>query len=182
MYYLQDSNTSIFYHEKAVRLSAEEVKKQYGLDFGANLTDQEKKNPAVNLHDKRNPIIILKGEDFDLTTIQAHNTPKTSLFNIYEFRCFKPYRRVIRLLSCTHENCDKVFRQWHNCFNHLRIHTMEKPFVCKFKDCNRRFNQQTNMKKHLDIHYGVKRFKCDYCERRFFTNFNLYVSTKMNIY
>jgi len=59
---------------------------------------------------------------------------------------------------------------------------MEKPFVCKFKDCNRRFNQQTNMKKHLDIHYGVKRFKCDYCERRFFTNFNLYVSTKANIY
>lgn len=69
MYYLQDSNTSIFYHNKALRLSAEEVKKQFSFDFKANLTDQEKKNPAVNLNDKKNPIVILRGLDFDLSTI-----------------------------------------------------------------------------------------------------------------
>ena len=69
MYYLQDSNTRVFYHEKALRLSAEEVKNKFGFDFKANLTEQEKKNPAVNLNDERNPIIILKGQDFDLTNI-----------------------------------------------------------------------------------------------------------------
>ena len=61
MYYLQDSNASIFFHEKAQRLSPMEIQEEYGFDFIKYLSDSEKSNPAINIFDKNNPIVMLKG-------------------------------------------------------------------------------------------------------------------------
>jgi uncharacterized Zn-finger protein len=33
--------------------------------------------------------------------------------------------------------------------NHLRVHTKEKPFVCKSEDCDVKFAQESNLKKHI---------------------------------
>ena len=52
-----------------------EILEQYGFDFCGFLSESEKNNPAINIFDKSNPIVMLKGQDFDLSTIHPQNTP-----------------------------------------------------------------------------------------------------------
>lgn len=101
--------------------------------------------------------------------------PSTKLFRIFTFKNPKS-KRFIKILKCDHSDCGKHFRKWHNFFDHLRIHTSEKPYVCDFEDCGFSFTQRANLNKHIEVHTGVKRFGCPHCSRMFFTNFNLKVS------
>lgn len=78
-------------------------------------------------------------------------------------------------MKCDHDDCGKHFRKWHNFFDHLRIHTHERPYVCPFSGCGFSFTQRANLNKHVEVHGGNKRFECPYCPRMFFTNFNLKV-------
>ena len=82
-------------------------------------------------------------------------------------------RGTLRFMVCKHENCGKVFRKWHNFFDHLMIHTNERPFKCQYQHCQTSFTQECNLTKHMEIHFGVKRFRCGLCRREFFTKFNL---------
>jgi len=114
------------------------------------------------------------GKDFDLhkVGIKKH-VPKTTKYIIYEYRCQQEARRVIRLLHCTHPQCGKVFRKWHNFFDHLRIHTNERPYSCTIPGCNMKFTQRANLNKHMDIHMGIKKFTCNHCLKSFYTRYNL---------
>lgn len=85
-------------------------------------------------------------------------------------------------MKCDADNCGKHFRKWHNFFDHLRIHTSEKPYKCSFKNCQQRFTQKANLNKHMELHSGNKRFSCDVCSKSFFTNFNLKVRLNIQIF
>jgi hypothetical protein len=143
-----------------------------------NLSAKEKKMPMCQIDEENDKIYAMLGKDFDLgqVGIKKH-VPKTEHFVIFEYRHQYEARRVIRLLCCTHDNCNKVFRKWHNFFDHLRIHTNERPYGCTVPGCNMRFTQKANLNKHMDIHLGVKRFSCKYCSKSFYTRYNLNVST-----
>jgi hypothetical protein len=97
-------------------LTKAQIKEKYNFDIDAQLIDGE-----VIGDDQI--IQVSQGGDFDLhqVGIKKH-IPCTKNFVIYEYKSPKT-RRIIRLLSCTHTECTKVFRKWHNFFDHLRIHT-----------------------------------------------------------
>ena len=76
-------------------------------------------------------------------------------------------------MKCEEAGCSKYFRKWHNFFDHLRIHTSEKPYRCLEKGCGKSFTQKANLNKHAEVHSGVQRFACRKCDKRFYTNFNL---------
>lgn len=125
---------------------------------------------------------IIDSNNFDLKQVGIKkHVPKTKQFRIYENRNSMS-RKIIRLLCCTHPDCSKVFRKWHNFYDHLRIHTKERPYVCNHPNCGLTFTQKANLNKHAEIHSGKKRFLCTHCTRGFFTKFNLNVSNLPNEY
>ena len=118
--------------KKGLKLTKQEIKDQFGFDFDEHLLDGE-------VVDETHKITVQTGEEFDLgkVAIKKH-IPGTKDFMIYEYKSPKN-RRIIRLLNCTHKECTKVFRKWHNFFDHLRIHTQERPYKCSFDNCNQTF-------------------------------------------
>lgn len=77
--------------------------------------------------------------------------PNTRLFSLLKFHKIKTGRPTLGF-SCDYPYCGKLFLKWHNLFDHLRIHTGERPFLCPVKGCGIRFNQVANQKKHMDTH------------------------------
>ena len=92
-------------------------------------------------------------------------------------------KRTVKVLMCTMkmcksgQHCNKTFRKWHNFFDHLRMHTGERPFVCPYEGCSEKFTQRANLNKHIEVHIGLKKFNCPDCDKKFFTRFNLRVSS-----
>ena len=64
--------------------------------------------------------------------------------------CLKTYRfiriyntrsnRWSQLFICDYHHCGKQFKKWHNLFDHLRIHSKERPFKCTVLHCNHAYS------------------------------------------
>mmetsp|Transcript_25051 Transcript_25051/g.24522 ORF Transcript_25051/g.24522 Transcript_25051/m.24522 type:complete len:101 (-) Transcript_25051:42-344(-) len=54
-------------------------------------------------------------------------------------------KRARRIMQCSYDACGKEFKKRCNFFDHLRIHTNEKPFVCTFEGCQKSFSQSANL-------------------------------------
>lgn len=77
---------------------------------------------------------MIKGKDLDdLQELKIYKSdlhiPSTRQFTIYKYLNPKS-GRFLTLLSC--DFCDKCFKKWHNFFDHLRIHTEERPYKCPY--------------------------------------------------
>ena len=69
--------------------------------------------------------------------------------------------------------CNKTFLFVSSKTKHMRIHTGEKPYICKYEGCNKKFSQISNLVRHHHIHMGEKPFKCKTCDKAFTSSSNL---------
>lgn len=96
--------------------------------------------------------------------------PTSRHFRIFKYRN-PTTNRNLKILKCDHENCQKFFRKFHNFYDHLRIHTGERPFSCPYKSktgCKLRFTQKSNLNKHIKCHQEVKgSYTCIECSKVF---------------
>ena len=87
------------------------------------------------------PIKCEYGDSIDLSSLEQ----QIKLPNSTAFRYIKHYNQRTSRWSqefiCDYDNCHKIFKKWHNLFDHLRIHTNERPFRCPVMGCRQGFTQ-----------------------------------------
>lgn len=117
-----------------------------------------------------NRIEVVSGSNFDPASLKIdEEIPGTRQFKIYKYKNPKT-QRFVKILKCEHAACGMFFRKWHNFFDHLRVHTKERPFMCRYPNCKQAFTQKANLNKHLEVHRKKKRLYCRQCKKYYTTS------------
>lgn len=69
--------------------------------------------------------------------------------------------------------CNKSFFRYCHLVIHIRLHTMEKPHICRYPDCGASFSRTTTLNDHHRIHTGNKTFYGNICGKQFRELFEL---------
>lgn len=104
-------------------------------------------------------IVIQQGAEVDLDKYIS-TTPVPNLKTFIHVRYLREDRqRWCTALICQqgeevgdHHRCDRMFKKWHNLFDHLRTHSLERPYVYSFQGCKNAFTQKSNLNKHMVLH------------------------------
>lgn len=149
-----------------------ELQNQPAEDNSANVfSNDSNSKPTVNLKDVRvfhcNALQCGKGFiSYDklmdhVTTEHPNFVPEVKK----ETKREKKKTQLPKVHQCTFEGCDKSFAKISDYKRHYRIHTGERPYVCKH--CGASFNQRYRLTTHTRIHTGEKPFQCKYCGKTF---------------
>lgn len=76
-----------------------------------------------------------------------------------------PARERPQSVTWTCYFCSKMIGSYSAFGNHLRLHTLEEPFICGL--CRRGFKTEGILKRHISSHTMEKPFKCEECLKAF---------------
>ncbi|XP_050294654.1 zinc finger protein OZF-like [Anthonomus grandis grandis] len=97
-----------------------------------------------------------------LDTDENHKIQLPSQLLIKEPDKFKVEERPYK---CEQPNCNKTFLLKHHLANHEKIHTGERPHVCKH--CGKSFTHKYCLNTHLVLHTKERPHQCSECNKRF---------------
>lgn len=101
--------------------------------------------------DERNYICHVCGDAFFLS-----NELRKHIMNRHQ---------VERPFKCTHQQCNKCFKNQHALNVHMRTHSGLKPHVCTV--CSEAFSALSSLKIHERKHSGLKPYVCHFCKKAF---------------
>ncbi|CAK8682533.1 unnamed protein product [Clavelina lepadiformis] len=93
---------------------------------------------------------------------EVFDTPKLFADHVKEFH---PPILVEDQLKCPF--CDYFTKVKTSIIQHMRTHTVEKPYQCEI--CGKAFNQRAGVQQHKRTHSDVKPFQCHICKGRYKT-------------
>ena len=140
-------------------------------------TDQIEKIRSLLKLEPEVKIVVQRGDDLNLEIVNRKNLDIPDSRDFFYIKHFNVRtNRWSQSFLCQYDGCEKLFHKWHNFFDHLRIHTNDKPYVCPYEGCVISFSQKANLTKHIQIHKGIRKFQCERCDMKFYTKFNLQVN------
>ena len=121
---------------------------------------------ALQLKQAKN-ILFMQPQKINQMEHLLHNikVPENTLnYKVYFFLKSLSQTRLFKLFQCQHPGCNYAEKCMSKFFNHVRIHTAEKPYKCD--ECPSSFAQQINLRMHKKTqHLKILAFKCNHCSK-----------------
>lgn len=103
-----------------------------------------------------------QGEVFERSMIA--NEPKA--FPIK--RSIRTPRGIREVYICPFPNCDRLSSEHSNMKAHLRLHTGERPYVCRVPSCQKSFRWKSSLTYHeRALHSNTRPYQCRGCRKSF---------------
>lgn len=83
-------------------------------------------------------------------------------------RSIRTPRGIREVYICPFPNCDRISSEHSNMKAHLRLHTGERPYVCRVSSCLKSFRWKSSLTYHeRALHSNTRPYQCSGCRKSF---------------